>query len=294
MTDKNKALISLILLSVLSGSTAAVMKLGIVSVPPLSFAFLRFLIAAIIILPFFIRKGSLKTIWKLLPFSVLGSLNIFFFVLGLKNTTATIAQLLYAFVPLLSALILYFLYKDRLSQKKTIGVFIGFIGVLMVVLLPLIEEGERFSGDLLGNLVVSFAVICWSFYLVLSKRKLESFSPFSITSAFIFTTCLLLSPFFAFEAIQNPNWWHQVTIPSVLSLVYVGTVSTIIIYLLNQYIVKHGGAIFAFIQFFLIPISAFLSAFVLLGEQLTVGLLIGGAVVLLGVYIATRGQTARI
>ena len=288
MSNKQKGLLSILMLSILSGSTAAVIKIGLVSIPPLSFAFLRFLIAGIIILPFLLREGKIKSIWSLVPLSLLGTVNIILFNTGLKTTTATIAQLLYAGVPLITVLILFFFFKERLAFRKVIGITLGFLGVTLVVLLPIFEKGTRFSGDLLGNLLIIIGVISWSFYAVFSKDKLKSFSPFTMTAAFTWVTLLTLLPLSIFESIQYFNWWKTLSLSSVFSLVYVGTVSTIFTYLLNQYAIKHGGSIFASMQFYLIPISAYLFAFVLLGEKLTTGLIIGGVLALLGVYITTK------
>lgn len=288
MNDKQKAILSILLLSILSGSTAAVIKIGLVSIPPLSFAFLRFLIAGVIILPFLLKKKIIKSIWSLVPLSLLGTINIVVFILGVKRTTATIAQLLYAGVPLLTALIIFIFLKERLDFRKAFGISIGFLGVVFVVLLPIFEKGTKFSGDLFGNLLIAIGVISWSFYTVFSKDKLKSFSPFVMTATFILITLLILLPLSIFESIQYANWWKTLSLSSVFSLIYVGTVSTIFTYLLNQYAIKHGGSIFASMQFYLIPISAYLFAFLLLGEGLTKGLVAGGLLALLGVYITTK------
>lgn len=288
MNDKQKAILSVLLLSILSGSTAAVIKIGLFNIPPLSFAFLRFLIAGFIILPVLLKGRKLRSLLPLVPISLLGTINIVAFILGIKTTTATIAQLLYAGVPLLTALIMFTFLKERLNFRKAFGISIGFLGVTFVVLLPIFEKGTKFSGDLLGNLLVTTGVIAWSFYSVFSKNKLKSFSPFVMTSAFILVTCFVLFPFFIIEFSANSSWWRNITISSILSLVYVGTISTIITYLLNQYAIKHGGSIFASMQFYLIPISAYIFAFLLLGEELTTGLVIGGVLALLGVYITTK------
>lgn len=287
MSDKQKGLLSILVLSVLSGSTAAVVKIGLVSIPPLSFAFVRFLIAGIIILPF-LRKENLRSVWDLVPISFLGTINIIFFVIGIKTTTATIAQLLYAGVPLLTALILFISLKERLAFRKVLGITLGFLGVTFVVFLPIFEKGTKFSGDLLGNFLIVIGVISWSFYAVLSKDKLKSFSPFLMTAVFIWVTLLTLLPLSVFESVQYSDWWKGLSLSSVLSLIYVGTVSTIFTYLLNQYAIKHGGSVFASMQFYLIPVSAYLFAFLLLGENLTTGLVVGAVFALLGVYITTK------
>lgn len=287
MSDKQKGLFSILLLSILSGSTAAVVKIGLVSVPPLSFAFLRFLIAGILILPF-LRGIKLRSLLSLVPISLLGTINIIVFVIGIKRTTATIAQLLYAGVPLLTALILFYLFKEHLPFRKVLGIVLGFLGVAFVVVLPIFEKGTKFSGDLLGNLLIVVGVVSWAFYAVFSKDKLKSFSPFIMTAVFIWVTLLTLLPLSVFESVKNPSWWKTLSLPGILSLIYVGTVSTIFTYLLNQYAIKHRGSIFASMQFYLIPISAYLFAFLLLGERLTTGLVVGAVFALLGVYITTK------
>jgi drug/metabolite transporter (DMT)-like permease len=288
MKDKQKAIIFILLVSILGGATQAITKIGLFSFPPLSFAFVRFLIAGIAISPFLVRKNFLKSLWKLAPFSLLGTINITFFILGIKTTTATIGTVLYAGVPLLSALFLFLIFRNRLSLIKEFGIALGFFGVIIVALLPIIEKGSRFSGDLLGNMLIGVGVISWSLYMVHSKKKLEVFSPFVVTASFIWVTCIVLFPLFLIELNFYPNWWRSMTVPGALSLGYISIVSTIIVYLLNQYAIKHGGAILASMQYYLVPIFAYVFAFFLLGEQLTFGLVIGSLLALLGVYITTK------
>ncbi|KKQ36776.1 MAG: hypothetical protein US55_C0053G0011 [Candidatus Levybacteria bacterium GW2011_GWC2_37_7] len=288
MNDKQKAIVLILLVAVLGGATSTITKIGLAGIPPLSFAFIRFLIAGVVVLPFLLKTNFLKDLKQLIPFSLLGTINIAFFILGIKMTTATIGQLLYAGVPLLTAIFLFVLFRERLTVRKEMGIAVGFIGVTLVTLLPIVEKGTRFSGDLLGNMLIGIGVISWSLYMVYSKKKLESFSPLVVTSAFIWITCFALLPLSLTDLIAYPNWWQNLTFSGVLSLGYVSIVSTVLVYLLNQYAIKHGGSVLASMQFYLFPVFAYLSAFLLLGEQLTLGLVVGGTLALLGVYIATK------
>jgi drug/metabolite transporter (DMT)-like permease len=288
MSDKQKAIILILLGSVLGGATQAVIKIGLVNFPPLSFAFVRFVIAAIIISPFLFKTSFFRDFKKLIPFSLLATINIALFVIGIKTTTATIGTLLYAGVPLLTALFLFVFFKERLSKRKGIGIIIGFIGVIFIALLPIIEKGTKFSGDLPGNIFIGIAVISWSLYMAFSRRKLESFSPFVITAVFIWVTCIALFPFFLADLRSYPNWWNNLTIPSVISVLYSSIISTILAFLLNQYVIKYGGVILASMHYYLLPIFAYLAAFFLLGEMLTTGLVMGSILALLGVYITTK------
>jgi drug/metabolite transporter (DMT)-like permease len=288
MSDKNKAVIFILLCSVLGGVTSTVTKIGLVGFPPLSFAFIRFLISGIVISPFLFKTNFLKDFKRLIPFSLLGTVNIALFILGIKITTATIGQLLYASVPLITAIFLFVLFGERLTAKKRAGIVVGFIGVVLVVLLPIIEKQAKFSGNLFGNILIGIGAVSWSLYMAYSKKKLESFSPLTVTSSFIWVTCFTLLPLSLTDFIYHPNWWQDLAFTNILSLGYVSIVSTVIVYLFNQYAIKHGGAVLTSLQYYLLPIVAYISAFLFLGEQLTLGLIVGGSLALLGVYIATK------
>jgi len=288
MNDKQKAIIFTLLSAVLGGLTSTVTKIGLVGIPPLSFAFIRFLVAGIVILPFLRRKNFPEDVKRLIPFSLLGTINIMVFILGVKITTATIGQLLYAGVPLLTAVFLFILFKERLTARKEVGIVIGFAGVMLVILLPLIENGTKFSGSLLGNVLIGVGVVSYSLYVAYSKNKLKSFSPFILTAAFIYVTCVALFPLFLTDFVSYPDWWRKITLSGVLALAYIAIISTIVTNILTQYAIKYGGSILASMQFYLLPIFAYIAAFLFLGEQLTSGLIVGGLLALLGVYITTK------
>lgn len=288
MSDKQKAIIFILLASLFGGAAQPAIKIGLMSIPPFSFAFLRFLIAGLIILPFLFNKGFIRSLWKLAPLSILGTLNILFALLGVQRTSATIGQLLYGGVPLLTAVFLFVLFKERLSKNKEIGILIGFLGVIGVVLLPILEKGNRFSGDLLGNIFIFCGAASWSLYIVYSQKALKVFSPFIVTAAFIWTTCLFALPFFLLELTTHQNWWINSTQASILSVGYSSIFTTVATFLLAEYAIKFGGPILASLKFYLLPIVAYFTASILLGERLTTGLVMGAFVVLLGVYITTK------
>lgn len=290
MNDKQKAFFSIFAYSLLSGAMAAVTKVGLSQMPPFSFAFIRFLLATLIVAPFIWRKRKhlaqdLKTLG---PFSILATLNIVFFVLGINLTTANISQILYAVIPIVVGILTHFVFSEKLSSKNTIGITVGFIGTFLVLFLPILEKGGKFSGNLTGNILLAIAVVCFSGYIVLSKKAQKTHSPFHIVSMFIILTAAALFPFFVFESISHYGWWDAININSVLSISYVVLAGTISTYLLNQYSIRHGGAVFASMAFYLSPLFGFLVAFFLLGEQLTIGLIVGGALALLGVYYTTK------
>lgn len=266
---------------------SAVTKIGLVDFPPLSFAFLRFLIASFCVLPFMIgsTKSFISSLKDLGLVSILASFNNALFVVGLQMTTATISQLIYALVPLFVFGILSIFLSHKHSVQKVLGTGVGFIGITIVILLPILESGKAFTGDLGGNILITIGAICWSIYMVRSKEFLKRYSPFVITSMFIFVTTIFLFPFFIYELWTNSLWWKTVEHSAIHALVYVIFIGTILTYTLNQYAIKHGGSLLASMSFYLSPILGFIAAFFLLGEQLTLGIIIGGALALLGVFL---------
>lgn len=290
MSDKEKALLLIFLEALLSAGNGPVQKIGLFSIPPLTFAFIRFLLSTLIILPFIFQKR--RKVWSemkaLSPMTLFASLNIMVFILGLKLTTATIAQLLYAASPLLTGIIASRLLGDRLTSRKLTGIIIGFMGILIVILLPVVEKGSQFSGNLLGNLLIVIGVICTSIYLVLSKKAQQYHSPIVVNNTFIILTTILLFPLFLFELIFSPGWWNDISLTSLSALAYTVVFGTIALWLVKQYAVKHGGVLIASLSLYLTPISTFILAYILLGEKLTLGIVIGGALALLGIFLTSK------
>lgn len=290
LTAKQKAFVSVILGTLLTAAIAAVTKKGIHEIPPLSFAFVRFCIASLCVLPFFLKrkKTFIAEIRTVAPVTLFATANIIFFVTGLKLTTANISQIIYAGVPFLTGVIAYIVLKEKLATKKVIGIVVGFIGVLLVTLMPFIEKGKAFSGNISGNLLLMCAAVAWSFYMVYSKKLQRKYSPFLISSSFILITAVLLFPFFLYDLKVNFGWWHHVTGWGIFAVVYMAIIATIVTYFLVQYSIKHGGSVFAAMLFYLVPVLGVLVDFLVLGEKLTPVFTVGGMLALFGIFLVMR------
>lgn len=290
MSDKVKAFLLIFGRAFLTGATSPVTKIGIAEIPPLSFAFVRFFLASFLLLPFFIkkRKSLLREIKPLAPVSLLATGNIVLFVLGIKLTTATISAILYAGIPIVTVFFLYYFWGEKFDRQKLLGVLIGFVGVLIIVFLPILEKGQQFSGNMLGNLLILGGVVLSSLYEIFSKKLQKIYSPFMITSSFIFVTAIAILPLFIFDLIISGMWWRDVTAAGLASIAYIIIFTTILGYALHQYAIRHGGVIFASMFYYLLPVFGYITSFILLGERLTVGIVIGGVLALLGIFLVTQ------
>lgn len=175
MDNKFKAAVAIVVGSVIGGAVSSVIKIALINIPPLSFSFLRFSIAAFFVIPFFLKeKVKLdKNFLSLVLATALAVFNIAVFVYGVRLTTASIGQMLYAGTPILAGIFSYFILKEKLSLKKWFFILLGLAGTVLVILLSLIEKGASFSGNLTGNLLISAGVVSWSLYFVLSKQYLK-------------------------------------------------------------------------------------------------------------------------
>jgi len=286
--QSNKLLIFflIILAAILGGGAGIFGKIALMEIPPFSFTFLRFLIASIFLIPF--SLGHLpnfkKKDYKIILLSLLASANVILFAFGIKQTTANIGQMIYTAVPIVSALLSFYCLKERFGVSKIIGIVIGFMGTVLVVLLPLISNNNDGS-TIGGNIIIAVAMLSISLYWVLSKKFHSQYSSSEINNYFIFTTTILLFFLSIFDLFGKPAWWHGVSTNAYLALIFVAILSTAIYYLISQIIVKKATPVMAAMVLYVQPFTTFIWAYYFLAEKLTVLFLIGVFLSLLGLGI---------
>src|SRR3989344_959931 len=133
MSNKTKAILVILFGSIFGGAASPVIKIAIQEIPPFSFSFIRFFIASVFLLPMFIKQKPKfdSDFRKLILLSLLPTINIGLFAIGVKLTTASIAQMLYAGVPIIVVLIGYFLFGYRMKIQRWIYISLGLFGVLI-------------------------------------------------------------------------------------------------------------------------------------------------------------------
>jgi len=289
MTVRKKALLALLLVSVLWGTAGVSAKLLIQELNPYVVLFYRFGIASLILLPWFIRAHKPIHMWRtLIPFSLLSIGNAVFFYLGIVHTTAVTASVINTSTPLLTAFFSHVLINEHTSKEKIIGIVIGLIGTLIIILLPLWNEGKSIGGNFVGNIFILLSVISWTLYLVGSRKFIsqEKFSPIVMTEinfltlAFVsLVLALATKQSFFTEAFYDPSY--------VLLLLYATVPVTVVTFGLFQWVIKHVSATTASLKDYVqLTVGVGLSLLVL-GETLNIPFIIGSMIVIIGVSIAT-------
>ncbi|MEK7543596.1 MAG: DMT family transporter [Patescibacteria group bacterium] len=289
MSSRTKAIIAIIIASVLWATSGVSAKLLVQVLNPFVAAFYRFLIASFCILPFFLRakkpKGYLK---NLIPLGLLGTANIIFFYIGMTTTTANAAALVYAGTPLATALLAKLLIKEDVSRKKFLGVLIGLLGVVFIVVLPVLDKTNQLVGDLRGNIFILLGLLSWATYTIFSRKYLSNgtYTPFLMVGVNFFTNCAV-TLVIALATRQQFLPPEALTFRFLLILIYTGVLLTFVTYGLFQWAIQHISATTASLKNYLEPVLGVGFNSLLLGETITGGFLAGSILVIIGVIITT-------
>lgn len=294
------SLLAVALMSLFLGVNPVFAKIGLEVFDSFTLTFLRFAVALLVFIPFvkFTQLGLQKVkrhFGKLALIGFIAALNPILLFIALKFTQASISPFIYAAVPALTALHLYFVQKKELSVKVWIGIVLGILGVGLIVLLPLIGSDISHDVSLLGNVLIFIAAIAVVFFGVLSKnmQQKEEFSSISITMSFLISTVILSIPFVIFELLTNPINLQVTPITSVhiFSILFMAILGTSFSYFLYQVAIKSENELSASLFTFLQPIITPIAAMILIGEQLSSVFIIGGVIAVFGAWLARERST---
>lgn len=280
----------LILEQVLASGTFLAAKWALAEFPPLTLAFLRFIIASAglyLIQRFWPGRRAIdRADWKMFMF--LGFLAVIanqaFFLYGLKFTTPTHAALLYGATPVLVFLFAIPLIGEKPTLLKKFGVPVTFIGVAIVI----IHAGMEWSFKaLLGDILILLAVVAWALYTVLGKRLVGKYGAIHLTAMSIIIGTMLFSPigFLTFTRFDT----DLITIRGWNSLAYIAIVTSVICYSIWFWALGRLDATKVSVFNNLQPIFTAIMSYFLLGETIGPRLIVGGILVIVGVVLTERG-----
>lgn len=265
-------------------------------VPPVALAFWRWTLTFLLLLPFVARdlfqhRNDLKCEWGGLL--VLGALGMGIcgapVYIAAETTTATNIGLIYSVSPIVVALLSWMFWGELLSLRQIIGVALCFAGVLAVVLRgdPAVLMKLAFT---VGDLWALFAMLGWALYSVLLKRN-RSVLPVTARLAVIaLGGDLVMLPFLAAETVLiGPP---PLTARALGVIVFVALVPGLFSYLAYSRLVAQLGPSRTSLLLYLMPLYTALLAWLLLGERLRLYHLIGGVLILPGLFLATRATAA--
>lgn len=281
-----KAVLALIIISIIWGTTWVVSKQGVMHMPALEMAALRQLLGGGCYLIYFLSKGySLPTKSQIMPLVVLSILN---FVLsnglstwGVKYISAGLGSIIGAIFPLWIVLIGMFTTKIRPANRTIIGILLGFVGVCIIFyeyLADFLDPDFRF-----GIFLSLIATWSWAFGTIYTKRHAKVFNPYFGLGFQMFLSGIILFGISLFD----PNFLSISEIPGIswFAIIYLTVFGSIIGFICYLYALQHLPTEQASIYAYINPIVALLTGALVLGESLSIVIVFGGIITIFGVYL---------
>lgn len=288
------------LLYALFASVFTIAKTGLMYVQPFFLVGTRMLLAGLLLLgyQYFVKKQTLslgrKVWWRLilLAFFNIYLTNVFEFW-GLRYLTSFKTCFIYSLSPFLSALFSYFLFSEKLTSKKWMGLFVGFLGFMPILLSQ--TSSEEQTGHLFffswAELAVMMAAICSVYGWILLKQLVSEhqLSPLMANGVSMLVGGILaLGHSFAIEDWQPlPVTNYPIFLECTLLLILI---SNLICYNLYGSLLKRYSATFMSFAGFTTPLFTALFGWLLLGEIVTWPFYLSFIMVLCGLLLFDQDE----
>lgn len=209
--------------------------------------------------------------------------NISFFFLGLKTAPSINAPIIATAGPLFLLLSCFFILKEKIKPKIILGTLIGFCGVILIILQPLLETGR--DGAIVGNLFFIIATISGVLHAVFAKKIMPFYKVSTVTFWTFFIGTLTFFPLMIIES-QTKGLLVNLSFEGISGIIFGAIFSSLIAYYLYHFAIKNILAQEVGVFAYLDPIIAVIIAAPLLGEFPTPIYILGSVFVFLGIFIA--------
>ena len=284
--------ILLIILALIWASAFFNIKIATYSFGPVTIAFLRVFFGAIpvLLLCYYkdIKIEAFSKDWHW--FAMIGFINLvapfFLIAYGVKSVQSNLAAILMSTTPLSSTVLGHFYTKnEKFNFIKTFGILIGFSGILYLFSDNLLIDKNNFTSALLILLGSTCYVIGGVLTLKISKKRNEN-----VTGSILIWATIILIPL---VILMEQPWKVAPRIDSIISVIYLGLVSTGLAWLLRFRILVTNGLIFQSQVSYLIPIFGTILSYIFLKELITTKVLISLIAVLVGIYFVKKADNKK-
>jgi drug/metabolite transporter (DMT)-like permease len=285
----------MLLVVVIWAVNLSLVKIALAEIPPLPYNGIRLLLAAAVLLGWLLLSGGdLRLRRQDLPRIVLlafsgYALYQYLFIVGIDRTTASNTAVIFGSAPIMVSLLSSFFKQERIRPLGWLGIALGFAGIYLVV-------AGRAGGFALsartwrGDLLLFAAVGLWAHYTVSARPLLRVYSPLKFTAVTMGLGALMFFPFALAPLRRLPL--AAVSLRAWLCLAYSGVLALALALVLWFFSVRRVGnsqtAAYSNLQ----PALAVVAAWLLLGETIAPSLLLGAAVIFVGIYFTRRGREA--
>lgn len=282
-------------------------KIGLRSLPPLTMATFRVVLAGLVMVPLYLAcrrlsvfagvagaRRSHLTARDLWTFTYLGffgvAINQVCFTAGLRYTSVGHSAILVAMGPIFVLVFSTVIGLEHLSIRKIAGMSIAFCGV---VFLATENRGDAGSSTWWGDAITLSGSIGFALYAVLAKRVAAKYDTLTMNAFTHFAGMILVFPVACFAAARMVKTasWRAIGWQSWAATAYMAVFGSAIAYLFYFWLLRYMPASQLSAFSYLLPVIGTILGIWLLGEKATWNQLAGGALVLAGIYWIESGRT---
>jgi drug/metabolite transporter (DMT)-like permease len=286
----------LIAVVMLWGSSFALLKIAVATIPPVWVMALRLVIAGAALSGLLLVRGGrfsmdLKLWTGFLAIAVIGNVVPFLLITwGVKYIPSGLSGILMAVMPLGVALLAHFFLPDEpLSWRKLLGLVLGFFGVVVLLgpqrLLGLAPQGLSFW----GQMAMIAGALCYSVQSILTRRMHNAGAMESAAAALSLGGVIG----FALALAIDPAGMAGASSASLTALGLIGLLTTALATVAYFRLIRLAGAGFASMINYLIPVFAVLVGWLFLDERLGPSAFMGLALILTGLFIVQAQRPTR-
>lgn len=280
----------LVLLAALWGASFLFMRIAVPEFGAFALAELRVGIAALFLFIVLLWQGGAEKLLRhVVPLVVVGifgsALPFVLFAYGTLTISAGTAAVVNATAPLFAALVGYMWLRDKLRPVQSIGLAVGFGGVLLLLWDRI---AVNVDGAALATAACLVAALSYGIAVNFTKKKLTGVPPVVNAAGSQLAATLLLLPLAIAHWPQEP-----VSARSWYSAVALGVICTGVAFILYFRLIARVGPARAITVTYLIPVFGMFWGFTLLQERISMGMLAACAVILVGIALATGNARSR-
>ena len=289
---RHRAFALLLVMPMFFSSNLVIGRAAATTVEPWTLAFLRWVLAFAILLPFAwqgIRdhRDTLLREWKVIGVMALFGMwicgaGVYF---ALKYTTASNGTLIYTSSPVLILLLEWIFRGRRVGGREALGIVLAVVGVVTIVVKGSLGTllGLRLNA---GDVLIALAALAWAGYSVLLKRKaLADIPTLSLFATLALAGAITLLPFTLVEIAETGHF--PASGAAWMSIFGLAISASVLAFSTFQYGIKIVGPATTGLFMYLLPPYGVLMAVIFLGEELKLYHVAGFVLIMAGVILAT-------
>lgn len=218
------------------------------------------------------------------------ALNMLTFFKGLSMTTPISASVLMVTTPMLVLILSAIILKEKLKKIKVIGIILGLIGTFILITYQ--KDAISKDQEMMGNFLVFVNALSYGYYLILVKKLMDKYNPFTFVK-WIYTIGFIMVLPFGFSQIQAVDWQSMPNI-IIFDVFFIVVFSTFLTYLLNLISMKKLSPTAVSVFIYMQPVFATVFAISLGKDQLNPVKILSALLIFGGVFLVVKKKSKTI